>query len=87
MAREIEDSGFINDIAYVKSRPSRDHSENKPALDYVLFGCYDGIPPSENFDDTYYIENYPDIANGETIPLYHFIKHGKNEKRIGRGTV
>lgn len=43
----------------------------------------DSAPQLENFDSTFYLSVYPDVAKAGIDPLMHYTNHGKQEGRLG----
>ena len=53
-----------------------------PAIEhFIKVGADKGYSPSEQFDTRWYLQTYPDVAQGTINPLLHYIMHGKAEQR------
>ena len=54
------------------------------AKHYYYKGYKEGLSPSYNFSNNFYLNNNPDVKNSNINPLIHYIKYGKNENRLIR---
>jgi len=52
-----------------------------PALHYLKSGWKKGYKPSVYFDTDWYLSKYPDVADADICPLWHFITSGALEAR------
>lgn len=48
---------------------------------YVELGVAEGRNPTSEFDTSFYLETYKDIALGDTNPFLHYLLHGRQEGR------
>ena len=52
-------------------------------LGYLLFSsAYRDLRRSGLFDAAFYLEKYPDVKEGKTDPLVHYLRDGWREKRL-----
>lgn len=66
-------------------RSRRRISPDDDALeDYFRFGRWQGYPAAPDFQQDYYLARYPDINAAAYEPYLHFLRHGREENRIGR---
>ena len=56
-------------------------STGDPLMHYVLKGADAGLKPHPLFDGNYYRERYPDVANAQINPLFHYQTWGGRERR------
>ncbi|WP_151443480.1 hypothetical protein [Halomonas lysinitropha] len=57
------------------------HLAEAPHEHYLLFGGFEGRNPCPEFESTYYLEIYPDVAEAGMNPLVHYLLHGRSEGR------
>ena len=53
-----------------------------PLTHYLLIGWKEGLNPSEQFDNKYYLDKYDDVKNINMNPLVHYVLYGMNENRL-----
>lgn len=59
----------------------REAVEGDALLHYLNHGWRKGLNPAPSFDTRYYLRSNPDVAQGMTNPLLHFVRHGRAEGR------
>jgi len=81
----IRDSRLFDEHYYMQKNSdlNKDNTSN-PLLHFLLYGGFEGRSPSEFFDTTWYLQQYPDVHFAHINPLLHYIKHGIVEGRLPR---
>lgn len=83
-ASKVQTCTGFNAVDY-KAIIGKDFPDDVLSRHYVLFGLALNYSPSNSFDNSFYINTYPDIARSRVIPVVHYEIHGRNEKRISLG--
>lgn len=52
-----------------------------PHEHYLRYGALEGRNPCPEFDSSYYLEQYADVAEAGTNPLVHYLLYGRQEGR------
>ena len=65
---------------YLESNP--EIGKLDPLTHYLLVGWKEGKNPSEDFDNDFYLNRYPEVINLGVSPLIHYALWGANENRI-----
>lgn len=77
----IENSGYFDVGYYLENNTELKESSSDPIFHYILYGAYEGLNPSKNFNTDEYIKSYPEILVDEINPLVHMILHEKEVKK------
>jgi glycosyltransferase involved in cell wall biosynthesis len=77
LADRIRASHFLDAGTYAKRLPGA----LDPATHYAVVGEVLGWCPSPEFDPTFYLESYEDVADSRSSPLAHYIDFGQQEGR------
>lgn len=72
--REAFDAGF-----YLATYP--DVGMSDPFLHYMTIGWRVGRDPTPYFSTSYYLDKAPEIRRAGINPFFHYVLHGKREKR------
>ena len=49
---------------------------------FMRIGWREGRDPTPWFSTSFYLETYPDVADAGLNPFYHYLRHGRAEKRL-----
>lgn len=78
----IKNSGLFDAIWYGKNNP--DLLNVDLLTHYTRYGGVEGRSPGPNFDGSWYLRQYPDVAVSEHNPLVHYLRYGAKEGRLPR---
>ena len=78
----LKSGSFDYDYYYNKYKIDR---KIHPITHFLKIGVYNGYNPSPTFDTKFYLKLNPDVKKAGINPYVHYIKYGKNEKRIPKG--
>ena len=74
----IEASGLFDAAAYGAAHPE---AQADPLAHYLCRESGSGQPPHPLFDESWYLERYPDVAKAGVNPLAHYLRFGAAEGR------
>jgi glycosyltransferase involved in cell wall biosynthesis len=74
-------SGFFNKHYYLESDRISLLKGLCAARHYSSTGWKEGRDPGPRFSTRFYLQHYPDVAASGVNPLFHYIRHGKQEGR------
>ncbi|WP_447955848.1 hypothetical protein [Vreelandella sp. EE7] len=80
----IENSRWFDATWYLNQYPdiaSDPKMAKQPARHYLVMGGFEGRNPGPEFDSAYYLATHPDVDEGGTNPLIHYLKFGQAEQR------
>ena len=82
LSRLLEESGLFELNYYcLMMNSAGEVSRLDPIVHYLTRGAAEGLDPHPLFNTSYYIDRYPDVANGGVNPLAHYINYGAAEGR------
>lgn len=81
MYRLFSQSEYFDRKWYRAKMPPLDRWQD-PLWHYIQTGGLRGLAPSAHFDSAYYLEKNDDVRVSRLNPLYHFLAHGKAERRL-----
>lgn len=70
------------DRKWYRARMSPTERWQDPLWHFIHRGGVEGRSPSPHFDSAYYLEKNDDVRVSRLNPLYHFLAHGKAERRL-----
>ena len=70
------------DRKWYRARMSLTERWQDPLWHFIHRGGVEGRSPSPHFDSAYYLEKNDDVRVSRLNPLYHFLAHGKAERRL-----
>ena len=82
----IKGSGLFDETSYAGIDEARAMGVD-PVEHYVVKGEAAGLAPSLQFDPAYYRKRYPDLGVAVSNLFSHYLRHGKEEGRLGRSKV
>lgn len=80
----VSQSELFDGEWYLATYPDLQHVERyrqAPQDHYLLFGGFEGRDPGPQFDSSFYLEQYPDVASSKMNPLAHYLLYGRDEQR------
>ncbi|WP_304125524.1 glycosyltransferase [Methanosphaera cuniculi] len=85
----LQNSKFFDPEFYKRLNPNlknKNLSDDELIEYYIQHNRDELIPPSRFFDIKWYISHNPDVKERQIEPLIHFLKFGRDEKRLYRPT-
>ncbi len=86
-AASVRSSSYFDEDWYTQTYqglfPTIKHlGRDELVLHYCMAGWHAGLDPCPTFSTSFYLYQYPDVANANVNPLYHYIVQGKREGRM-----
>lgn len=80
--RLLHESGLFDPTWYASRYPDIQNSKLNAESHFLSFGIHEGRDPGPHFSQIRYALHYKDVLLGRTLPLVHYLQHGRHEDRL-----